>query len=844
MRDEGIALEYIDLAALPENVSAVELIASVLAELASPHSASLDTRGSRAVANRRRKRGTAVKKASTGDQQDVLLFLDSCQVLLDDASFWDAVRSMIQSSPRTTRWAFSSNARLPISKIELISLGPVRELSSRDLELSVNEQAKLLAACAGSRSLDEIAGLSSWPALIAMTSFGESASSVSGLRSDVEAYVRITATRALSASEREILTELSCLADIPARLANFMLERDDCFKLLHEIEIRTGLLRVSNQGSPSAALFSMLTPVRKALLLQFELLGESRGKCLRRRAADWYVQADMPDRGVEQLLACGDFDVVSAILEKHGLEYCFRFGIERHGQVLLSLPATLRNSLPRLRLSWIHVMARSGNSDAARVAYEQLRESTNDFWCDREGAVPGKLFTEAKLVDLTIAAWCGTIVSLEQLYATDAFFRSSRRFTLLELRYANRFLTAICFQRGDFIRAQTFNQKGHEIDTTEIQWIRQFWPEMYAALLCVERCRIDEALVHFAAAKAVLDQADRQGTTEAMWYGAARAELDYEQNRLGSSDGATPITDNFERALCSATTTGGVFDVWAAGYVTLASARFCATGLERSLDVLLKAQEFADRRGLRSLSMVLVAHRVRILFRAGLPNAAIQEAQQAQLLNRLASYPGASDLTWREYSELVLATARCELELGRWDRALEILSPAISRAAALGGSRSEAKFRLLAAVSEARASRLVQAGEHVATALRLLVQQRLLRPIIDEGRIFSSLIEEIIERPAAFNCSRATLEMAKLTSRWCSYDVQSRVGALLTAREMQVLRLLAQGGSNKIIGKELSVSEHAIKFHLKRIFSKLGVSSREEAVAEARERQLYRIRQA
>lgn len=52
----------------------------------------------------------------------------------------------------------------------------------------------------------------------------------------------------------------------------------------------------------------------------------------------------------------------------------------------------------------------------------------------------------------------------------------------------------------------------------------------------------------------------------------------------------------------------------------------------------------------------------------------------------------------------------------------------------------------------------------------------------------------------------------------------------LTPRELQVLQQLAQGSPNKVIAKQLGVSEHTIKFHINRIFKKLGVRSRTEAV--------------
>lgn len=60
----------------------------------------------------------------------------------------------------------------------------------------------------------------------------------------------------------------------------------------------------------------------------------------------------------------------------------------------------------------------------------------------------------------------------------------------------------------------------------------------------------------------------------------------------------------------------------------------------------------------------------------------------------------------------------------------------------------------------------------------------------------------------------------------------------LTDRERQVLRLLADGLSNKKIGETLFISPSTVKFHIRNIIRKLGVSKRTEAVYSASKRGL------
>jgi LuxR family transcriptional regulator, maltose regulon positive regulatory protein len=66
-------------------------------------------------------------------------------------------------------------------------------------------------------------------------------------------------------------------------------------------------------------------------------------------------------------------------------------------------------------------------------------------------------------------------------------------------------------------------------------------------------------------------------------------------------------------------------------------------------------------------------------------------------------------------------------------------------------------------------------------------------------------------------------------------DAAPSVVFRLTNREIQVLRLLWKGGSNKAIARDLFLSENTIETHLRRIYEKLGTRNRTQAAAIARE---------
>ncbi len=63
----------------------------------------------------------------------------------------------------------------------------------------------------------------------------------------------------------------------------------------------------------------------------------------------------------------------------------------------------------------------------------------------------------------------------------------------------------------------------------------------------------------------------------------------------------------------------------------------------------------------------------------------------------------------------------------------------------------------------------------------------------------------------------------------------------LTPREAQVLALLAEGASNKVIALQLGISVHTAKFHVAAVIDKLDATGRTDAVAHAARRGVIRL---
>ncbi len=61
----------------------------------------------------------------------------------------------------------------------------------------------------------------------------------------------------------------------------------------------------------------------------------------------------------------------------------------------------------------------------------------------------------------------------------------------------------------------------------------------------------------------------------------------------------------------------------------------------------------------------------------------------------------------------------------------------------------------------------------------------------------------------------------------------ANAGSILTPRELEVLSLLAEGASNKVIARQLGISVHTAKFHVGQVLDKLDATGRTDAVTLA-----------
>jgi LuxR family maltose regulon positive regulatory protein len=184
--------------------------------------------------------------------------------------------------------------------------------------------------------------------------------------------------------------------------------------------------------------------------------------------------------------------------------------------------------------------------------------------------------------------------------------------------------------------------------------------------------------------------------------------------------------------------------------------------------------------------------------------------------------------------------ARLRIAAGKPEEALALVRPLREVAGKHGRTRGLVEGLCVEALAHQTAGNQEKAGELLSRALALGQEKKFRRLFLDEGKAMAALLREAIP-----NLSRRSLNLyavALLRSFTPEEELTQEAASVLlepiSPQELRVLRYLAAGLSNAEIARELVVSQNTVKTHVKNIYRKLNINSREEARQAAREMKL------
>lgn len=314
----------------------------------------------------------------------------------------------------------------------------------------------------------------------------------------------------------------------------------------------------------------------------------------------------------------------------------------------------------------------------------------------------------------------------------------------------------------------------------------------------------------------------------AWWVRIPLGLLRYEANDL------VEAKRELERGFAAASAFGGgLLVAWVVGYLALVHQ---ATGSPEAALEVVRAVSRATRAAGMALPAQTSEIEARILLMQGDVASAVRWADHAT-----PDAPAGSPLLDLLRLSQDVTIARVRIVQRRPAEARALLGPARATAEATGALADLISIRVLEATVAEATSRPAEARRTLEVAIRLAAPGTYVRRVVDDGRRIAHLlplvrkaapafVDEVI---AAFSelLSDADTPRTRGPSVW--RDDAGVLLEALTLRELDVLRLMAQGASNAEIAAGLAVSVGTARWHVGNVLAKLGVRSRTQALVRA-----------
>ena len=780
---------------------------------------------------------------------DAVLVLDDYH-LIESRAIHEALAFLVEHLPPRMHLVISTRADplLPLARLRV--RGEMAELRAPDLRFTPGEAATFLGRVMGlERSAEDIAKLETrtegWIAGLQMAALAMRD------RADIPAFIE-----AFTGSNRYVLDYLveEVVDRQPEEVRSFLLETSVLGRMCGPLcDAVTGRPdgRATLERLERANLFVVpLDDERRwyryhhlfadVLHERLRQAGVGRPSELHRRASAWFEQQDLAEEAIEHALTAADWQRTTRLLVQSVPSFVFRGQFHTALGWMSALPDAVVRANPTLSVYYAGTLMYANQPEAAE---DRLQEA-------ERGVRAGVPSEEARLIRGEVAAIRAAIARISGDLALCVAL-SRRALDLLPEEEAGplklRVATMLNASRA-FLVSGDVTRQSETLVRSVIAPLSGPQGNRYAALssmtnlarLHVMQGRLRRAAAAFEEAMRVVpDSAKMRQLYGGPAYYFGTGDIYREWNDLGAA--RSHLGQGME--LVQGTLPVDA-DVILIGYLSMARLEQALGNGNGALETLDELAHLTQRRNFAAPLLARAeAAKAQVRLAQGDLMAALRWAQTCGLrADGEPSYPQEG-----EYLALarVLVAQGHEEPPGRpQDDAMGLLDRLL-RAAEDGGRMGSAiEILVLHALALRKPGDPSEALAALERALMLAEPEGYVRVFVDEGEPMKALLSEFLNtrrkgpreahHRVLLDYGRRLLAAFDSPSASTGPSTEPPLLALLTAREREVLALIASGLSNREIAARLFVEVSTVKSYANGIFRKLGVQSRTQAVAEAR----------
>jgi LuxR family transcriptional regulator, maltose regulon positive regulatory protein len=740
------------------------------------------------------------------------LFLDGLDRLRSPAS-WKLLENMIAFRPDKLRFVMASRNRPKFPLQKLRTQGQALELTSDDLAFSDSEVCALLRDMMSPEdAMIASRDIGGWPVAIQLFSIWHrrhgsrlpNLSQFSASR-EVREYLGEQVMDGLPPALTDLLTDISVFAgDVTPELADATGKRNSSSSLLAEAEFLQPLIRITEGEEPRWRMHSLLV---KYLRDTLRAADRTRYLELNRRAAKALAEKGELEEAVRTAMRCQDWKFAVDVVEHQDpLQFCLLYGVRRFRACAELLDEYELRGYPRISLAQIFAKMREGRANEAMDDLCQF---------DRVHVVQTP---EVRLDRLMISIAFAMLLENDSLADVEEFENQYKEIgqdnplfkAMLSTLYATILLRQSAFEAAEdrFIDAAgLFGASQAPIANAHIQ--------LHLAHIAVARGDLARGAAILQRVSPVIRSLSGPERSLRAMAKASQLWIDYELGQIDfGSRQISGLLDELEHG-------DAWLDYFSITYSAAVRILFALESHVEALELIDRGRDLLSKRPLpSSFENVLNAHEVAILARAGYVDAALASSTRLDFENRSGTP------TLQERDTLLYALGQLAVARNAYQQALDIGQAWLAEAQARKRPLSACRALNLCAVAHSMAGNSIVAKTVLSDAIAIAARQRAMAPFLEMGQHILIVLSDVLPSLSGEQFRFA----AKIAADIEVSPLRRSEISCLSLREREVLHMLTTyHGTNKELARRLEISHHAVKYHLKNIFRKLHIESRDEA---------------